>query len=401
MKIALFYNIPSGGAKRTIYETTKRISLHHQIDVYTFSTAGHEFADIRPYVNNYHIFEYHFTPRLTSPFGRFNNVLRLSDLWRMDQRSKMVARLIESGSYDLAYVHPCQVTQGPLLLQHLKKIPTVYYLHEPPRTIYENRPGRPFYKNSGSRLRSTLNSIDPFLHAYNSTMRKVDLNNTRSATKVLVNSKFVSQVVKNIYHIDPYLSYHGVDTDKFRILQVEKRDFILSVGSLTPLKGFDFLIQSIALIPKMFRIPLVIVSNFQMPEEKKYLEDLSARLDVQLLLYNNVSDEELINYYNSTRITAYTPVQEPFGLVPLESMACGTPVIAVKEGGIQESILHGQTGLLVERDPLLFSEALQSILTNQSLLDEYSRNGRDHILKYWTWDKAVATIDEYLISSVR
>ena len=124
-------------------------------------------------------------------------------------------------------------------------------------------------------------------------------------------------------------------------------------------------------------------------------------MDIQLLLYNNVSDEELINYYNSARITAYTPVQEPFGLVPLESMACGTPVIAVKEGGIQESILHGQTGLLVERDPLLFSEALQSLLTNQSLLDEYSRKGRDHILKYWTWDKAVATIDEYLISSVR
>jgi hypothetical protein len=95
--------------------------------------------------------------------GAFNQAIRLSDLRRMDQSSKRVAQIIESRSYDLAYVHPCQVTQSPMILQHLKEIPTVYYLHEPPRAIYENRPVRPFYKNNGSWFRSFLNNIDPLL----------------------------------------------------------------------------------------------------------------------------------------------------------------------------------------------------------------------------------------------
>jgi hypothetical protein len=226
MRIALFYNIPSGGAKRTIYEATKRLSARHQFDVYTFTTAGHEFADIRPYVNEYQCFEYHFAPLLSSPFGRFNQAIRLSDIWRMDQRSKTVAKVIESGSYDIAYIQPCQVTQSPLVLQHLRGIPTVYYLHEPPRAIYENRPARPFYKNNGSGFRTAINSFDPLLLTYNSIMRKVDVQSTRSASKVLVNSSFMSEVVKNIYQVDPCLSYHGVDVEKFQIISNEKRNMV-------------------------------------------------------------------------------------------------------------------------------------------------------------------------------
>jgi glycosyltransferase involved in cell wall biosynthesis len=400
MRIALFYNIPSGGAKRTIYEAAKRLSPRHQFDVYTFTTAGHEFADIRPYVNEYQCFDYHFAPLLSSPFGRFNQAIRLSDIRRMDKRSKMVAKIIESGSYDLAYIQPCQVTQSPLVLQHLKGIPTVYYLQEPPRAIYENRPVRPFYKNDGSRFRSVLNNLDPLLHTYNYIMRKVDLKNTRSASKVLVNSIFVSEVVKNIYKINPCLSYHGVDIEKFRILPGEKQDMVLSVGSLTPFKGFDFLIQSIALIPRKYRPPLVIASNFQMPEEKIFLEEMAANLDVELNLLNNVSDEELISLYNSTRLTVYAPIREPFGLVSLESMACGTPVVAVREGGVQEAVIHEHTGMTAERDPVQFAQAIQHLLSQPVLARQYGQNGREHVLKNWTWDKAVETLEMHLQASV-
>jgi hypothetical protein len=104
MRIALFYNIPSGGAKRTIYEAVKRLATRHQIDVFTFTTANHEFADIRPFVQAYRIFEYNPTPLLSSPLGRLNHALRLSDLRKMDQSSKSIAREIEAGSYDLAYI---------------------------------------------------------------------------------------------------------------------------------------------------------------------------------------------------------------------------------------------------------------------------------------------------------
>jgi glycosyltransferase involved in cell wall biosynthesis len=400
MRIAFFYNLPSGGAKRTIYEQVKRLSHNHEIDVYTFNTAGHEFADIRPYVKEYRCFEYHFASLLPSPFGRLNQAIRLSDLWRMGRQSKMIAHSILSGSYELAFVHPCQVTQGPIVLQHLKKLPAVYYLHEAPRAIYEKRPLRPFYKNNGSRFRSTLNRVDPLLLAYNTTIRKVDYTNTRSAKKVLVNSRFMSQVVKDIYHIDPLLSYHGVDAEKFRVLPIEKRDMILSVGSLTPLKGFDFLIQSIAHIPKEERPPLVIASNFQMPEEKSYLEGMAAGLGVELILFNNVSDEVLVNLYNSARLTVYSPIREPFGLVTLESMACGTPVVTVREGGVQEAVIHEQTGLIVERDPAQFAEAVRRLLSQPELCLAYGRNGREHVLQNWTWDRAIEGLEEVLLMAV-
>jgi glycosyltransferase involved in cell wall biosynthesis len=231
-------------------------------------------------------------------------------------------------------------------------------------------------------------------------MRKVDVQSTRSASKVLVNSSFMSEVVKNIYQVEPCLSYHGVDVEKFQIISNEKRNMVLSVGSLTPLKGFDFLIQSIALIPRKYRPPLVTASNFQMPEEKIFLEEMAANLDVELNLLNNVSDDELVSLYNSARLTVYSPIREPFGLVSLESMACGTPVVAVREGGVNETVIHGHTGMTVDRNPARFADAIQFLLSQPKLTDQYGRNGREHVVKNWTWDKAVKTLEMHLQESV-
>jgi glycosyltransferase involved in cell wall biosynthesis len=398
MRIAIFHNIPSGGAKRTIYESTKRLSARHQIDVYTFTSANHEFADIRPFVQAYHTFEYHPSPLLSSPFGRLNNAIRLSDLRRMDHLSKWVAQKIETGSYDLAFIQPCQITQSPMLLQHLDTLPSVYYLQEPPRAIYENKPVRPYYKNNGIGWRTMINAVDPFLHVFDYTMRKVDLENTRRATKVLVNSHYIQEVVRNIYQVEANVSYHGVDIDKFHMIDTEKQDMVFSVGSLTPLKGFDFLIQSIGYIDPKFRPPLVIASNFQVPEERLYLEALAEKLNVKLILYNNVSDDELVRLYNSARVTVYAPIREPFGLVSLESMACGTPVVAVREGGVQEAVIHEQTGMIVERDPIQFGGVVRTLMENPGKATSYGKNGRDHVEQNWTWDRAIELLEMHLLA---
>jgi glycosyltransferase involved in cell wall biosynthesis len=89
---------------------------------------------------------------------------------------------------------------------------------------------------------------------------------------------------------------------------------------------------------------------------------------------------------------------EPFGLVPLEAMACGTPVVGVQEGGVQESILHKHTGLLVDRDPVQFAAAVQNLLSNPALASEYGRNGREHVLRHWTWDQSVAALEDFLLA---
>jgi glycosyltransferase involved in cell wall biosynthesis len=171
---------------------------------------------------------------------------------------------------------------------------------------------------------------------------------------------------------------------------------LLSVGSLTPLKGFDFLIQAVAGIPCNQRPSLIIASNFQSPPERDYLKQLATELNVDLKLLANIRDKHLVRLYNQARVVVYAPIREPSGLVPLEAMACDTPVVGVREGGVPESIVHQHTGLLVERDPAQFAAAIQHLLSNPSLASEYGRNGREHVLRNWTWDESVATLEHHL-----
>ena len=161
------------------------------------------------------------------------------------------------------------------------------------------------------------------------------------------------------------------------------------------MKGFDFLIEAVGQMPAANRPPLVIASNFQNPPERAYLEALAAEHGVELRLEGNVTEEKLRSLYNQAMITVYSPIREPFGLVPIESMACGTPVVSVREGGTQETILHEQTGLLVERDPAQFAQAIQRLWADREMVVEYGRAGRQHILQNWTWDRAVDTLEGY------
>ncbi len=104
-------------------------------------------------------------------------------------------------------------------------------------------PERPYDKKPAG-WRAALNGLDPLPRLYHTALRTNDWNNTRSADRILVNSKFVKQSVERIYQTKAEVSYLGVDSDWFQPLRLEKKPFLLSVGSLTPLKGFDFLIEA-------------------------------------------------------------------------------------------------------------------------------------------------------------
>ena len=80
MKIALFFNLPSGGAKRTTFDIVRGLSRRHQIDVYTYSVANHTFGDLRPYVQKYRVFPASLKAEYMSPFGRLNPLVRLMNL---------------------------------------------------------------------------------------------------------------------------------------------------------------------------------------------------------------------------------------------------------------------------------------------------------------------------------
>ena len=398
MKIAIYHNLPSGGGKRALFEMTRRLANHHKIDVYTLSTSDLDFCDLRPFSLQHSVFAFRPLPLARSPFGRINQAIRIIDLLRLERVQQRIAERIEQEDYDVAFVHNCQFSQSPGLLKFLRK-PSVYYCAEPPRQIYEPPISRPYL--GASRIKSIMNRVDPLPGLYRRTLAHMDRKNVRSAQKVLVNSYYSRETLYRTYGIFSHVGWLGVDTERFRPINIPKGDFVLSVGALHPRKGFDFIIKSLALIRANRRPRLVLVSNFVNPPERAFIETLARDLSVALDIRVRISDDELISLYNQALLTVYAPIMEPFGFVPLESMACGTPVVGVAEGGVRETIRHNVTGLLVERDPKRFAEVIQQLLEDELLRQHLAENCRDYVVREWTWERSSQVLEHYLYDAAR
>jgi glycosyltransferase involved in cell wall biosynthesis len=139
----------------------------------------------------------------------------------------------------------------------------------------------------------------------------------------------------------------------------------------------------------------MIISNYAEPRERAYLKELAATQGVDIRLHTGVGDEALVDAYNRAAMVAYAPVREPLGLVPLEAMACGTPVVGVREGGVAETVRHGETGLLAERDPAAFALAIQNLLDDENA-QRFGILGRAYVRQKWGWEHAVEMLEQYL-----
>jgi glycosyltransferase involved in cell wall biosynthesis len=394
VRVAVYHNLPSGGAKRALHEIVRRLCDRHQFDVYTMSSADHDFGDLRPYATRHQIYEFSDAKLLESPFGRMNMLIRSGDLRKVQTINRQIAKEIEQAGYDVLFVNPCRIETGPTILQATTMLPKFYYCQEPPRVLYEEYPVRPYTQKSSRR--EMLDRLDPLPGMYFKTLRENDRQNFFAADLVLVNSHFMQQNIANVYGTRAEVCYLGTDPDAFQPAAVEKGEFVLSVGSLTPLKNFDFLIQAIACIPANQRPELWIASNFQNPPERSYLEALAVEQGVHLKLLGNITDAELGKLYNQAAVTVYSPIREPFGLVPLEAMACGTPVVAVCEGGMAETIVDGVTGYLVDRDLKNFADAVLDLLSDPHKASQFGLAGRNHVLQNWTWDLAASRFEAFL-----
>ena len=110
MKIALFHNLPSGGAKRVVYEHARRLqALGHRLDLYTFETVDEKFLPLQEFVTKTVRF-----PWLESPHsgGMARRFLRLR---RIEQWHEEIAQAINKEGYDVAYLHTCLSTGEPML----------------------------------------------------------------------------------------------------------------------------------------------------------------------------------------------------------------------------------------------------------------------------------------------
>lgn len=167
---------------------------------------------------------------------------------------------------------------------------------------------------------------------------------------------------------------------------------IISVGRLVPRKGFDTVIAAMRHLPTA---ELVIVggpdkSELDRDPEAQRLLGAAARHGVsdRVHLYGAITREEMPMLLRSADVVVATPWYEPFGIVPLEAMACGVPVVASAVGGMLDTVVPGVTGTLIPpRAPDQCADAIAPILWNQTLRTRLGRAGRRRVHERYTWDR--------------
>ena len=394
MRIALYHNLPSGGAKRAVFELVRRLSAVHQIDVFTLSSADHTFCDLRPFVNEHHVFNFSAHRSFLSPWGRLNQLQRLRDLNELARVNSRIAQAINAGAYDVVFVHPCRHTQIPLVLSYLHG-PSVYYLHEPLGALNPPAPQRDPAKLKD--YRAAVDHLDPLIHLYTSSLALLQIKNITKPTLLLACSKYTQASVKAKIGREVEVAYLGVNGDNFYpIADMPSDGTVISVGELTPRKAFDFLVESLARIPAHRRPVLKLVSNSESLEERRRVETLAAARGVELRILNLLDTAALNVEYNRSVLCVYSPKNEPFGLVPLEAMACGLPVVAGGAGGVRETVLDGVTGALVKRDYDEFAAATLALLEDPTRRQQVGRQAYEYVRQTWGWESATTRIEAYL-----
>ena len=385
MKIAVFHNLPSGGAKRALSGFLKYLTgSGHTVDVFVPSTADEGFLSLAHTSRSLEVF-----PVKKTLSGFLLNIIRLLphpkvSLVDLERTQRAIGRRINDGEYDIVLSEQDQYTFSPSLLSCIQK-PTVYFCQQPSRfqeeilqkTIQKSRP-----KNVLEWVRRTGGRY--FAHR----ITGLDKKYASFAKYILANSYFSRETILRHWGLNARVCYLGVDTEVFRKTPTTEKNHVLSVGSCIPGKGFDFIVASLGLLDSKIRPALRIVSNAVYSPWKKYLEKTALQNHVDLQIRTLATDEELVNCYNDAKLVLYSPYLEPFGLVPLEAMACGTPVIAVKEGGVRESVVHKQTGLLTERDEAMFADAVATLLADKGERDRMGQNGIAAIRDFWTLEHA-------------
>ena len=240
-------------------------------------------------------------------------------------------------------------------------------------------------------IKSTL------IKLFQSRLYKIQLNSIHNTKFLLANSKFTQGRVAAEFGVKSKICALGVDLEKFyQRPGIQKEDWVVSVGELSPRKGFDFIVESMANIPSQRRPALKLACNTIQQQEREYVEKLAMMRNVDLQILTSLDTDELRVLYNRAKLCVYAPHLEPFGLVPLEAMACGTPVVGIREGGVQESVVDGLNGLLVDRNPVEFGKAIERLLADQDLRKQFDLNARNYVEQNWSLKSSTDQLEKYL-----
>ncbi|HEX7236332.1 MAG TPA: glycosyltransferase family 1 protein [Gammaproteobacteria bacterium] len=178
---------------------------------------------------------------------------------------------------------------------------------------------------------------------------------------------------------------------------------LLSVGRLVPRKGVDNVIRALGVLVRRLGVPaelLVVGGNSDIADpaltpEIGRLRQVAAEAGVadRVTFTGRRSRELLKLYYSAADVFVTTPWYEPFGMTPVEAMACGTPVIGARVGGIKYSVLDGYTGYLVPpNDPVALADRLNQICCSRRLAERFSSVAVRRAYALFRWERVTHSL---------
>ena len=308
MKLGIFYDtfVNRGGAERTV----SILANHFKADVVT---SGYNTDLFKDWVNTKLRDIGNATTNLNTRLGLLESALR----FYKNRNNFNYDIFIFSGFYSIFSAYGNN--------------PNIWFCHTPNRVLYDLKA-------------RTLNEISifqrPFWKFYIKFFHQRDQRVVKNEIqKIVVNSKNTQKRIKKFYDLNSRVIYPPIETKKFVFKEFE--DFFLCPNRLVSQKRVDLVAKAFTKMPDK---KLVIVGDG--PERKKILNMIKGYDNIE---YRGVlKDEQLAGLYSRCLATIYMPVDEDFGMIPLEGMAAGKPCIAANEGGCKETVIHNKTGFLIE-----------------------------------------------------
>ena len=407
MKIAIWHNLPSGGGKRALYDqVTMLLKRGHHVEIWHPSCADTNYLDMSGRVKEHSLpcKIYNFSSH--NVVGKFKRLVgHYFNLNVLKKNAILSAQEINKAHFDVLLSHPCSFLGSPFIGRYTD-IPSVLYLQEPNRLLYEandkNPLALPDLPLSMWQIPKyvSLKSEDHLKHAFYRLKAREEAKNASVFDSILVNSYYSRESVLRSYGLNSQVCYLGVDSERFKnSTRVKKRNYVLTVGAMVREKNYSFIINALSLIRKE-RPQFVIVSNVANEKYEKYIRALASEKQVDLKIYLNISDAQLIELYSGARLVAYAPRLEPFGYVPLEANSCSVPVVAVAEGGVRETVIDGVNGLLVDHNQQAMADAIEMLLKSPKKAEVMGGEGRKLVEQIWSLEKATDRLESKLGETV-
>lgn len=211
----------------------------------------------------------------------------------------------------------------------------ICYCHTPMRYAWDLMHEYLRQSNLDSGIKGMLARL--FLHY----IRGWDVHSSQRVDHFIANSKYVAKRIEKFYGRKAEVIYPSIDLSYFQE-RGEKDDYYLTASRLVPYKRIDLIVEAFAQMPDR---KLVVIGDG--PEWKKMKGKATA--NIELLGYQ--ADEVLREHLQRAKAFVFAATED-FGILPVEAMACGTPVIAFGKGGVRETVVADETGIFYEEQSI-------------------------------------------------